>query len=83
MHHDFLSNLSIISSKADHGYQVTPTLSYFKKVTGFFAACKDKKSADKAIVLMFHHTHLARWLSLDFEDDYGLLIKVAAILDVA
>lgn len=32
---------------------------------------------------MFHHTHLARWLSLDFEDDYGLLIKVAAILDVA
>lgn len=43
MHHDFLSYLSIISSKADHGYQVTHTLSYFKKLTGFFAACKDIK----------------------------------------
>ena len=34
-------------------------------------------------MLRFHHAHLARWLSLDFEDDYYLLIKVAAILDIA
>ncbi|MDY2797638.1 MAG: hypothetical protein SOV16_00385 [Anaerobiospirillum succiniciproducens] len=35
------------------------------------------------MVLQFHYTNLARWLSLDFEDDYGILIKVAAILDIA
>lgn len=34
-------------------------------------------------MLQFHHTHHARWLSLDFEDDYRILLKIAANLDIA
>ena len=75
MHHDFLSNLSIISSKADHGYQVTPMLSYFKKVTDFLAACKDKKSADKAIVLQFHHM-CCSFITLTLQGGYHLILNM-------